>query len=426
MHVLILTAYFRPEIGAAADLYYELAETLAERGHQVTVVTGFPRYRLGTERQNGFLRKEQVGRSRVVRVASSPFDQGGPMRRGLDHLYLAPSLVMGGLLAGKPDVILAYSPPLTLGASAWALSKLRGVPWIINVQDLFPQYAIDVGLLTSPIVIRAFEALERFVYRTAHGITVNSPGGRVHAVSKGATSERVRVISNWVDVDFIRPGPKDNAFRRECRLRGKFVVQYAGTMGYQQDLDTLIEAAQLLRDAPDICFQLIGDGVERERLQVKVMRLGLRNVVFTPFQPRERYPLVLQSADACVVTLRKEVRTPAIPSKLLGIMAAGKPVLISADPSGDAPAIVRDVGCGILLPPGEPAQFAEAVLTLKRDPAGAPRMGRRGRLHAQQEFSRQVGAARYEELFARLVNTGPLNAAYCNRLQRLPERTPTD
>ena len=405
MRVLIITNYFRPEVGAAADLYYDLAETLAEHGHQVTVVTGFPRYRLGTERQRGLLRKERVGSSRVVRVASSPFDRGGPVRRGLDHLYLAVSLFVGGLLAGKTDVVLAYSPPLTLGASAWAVSKARRAPYVVNVQDLFPQYAIDVGLLTNPVMIRAFEALERFVYRTAHGITVNSPGGRLHAVSRGAPFERARVISNWVDIDFIRPGPKDNAFRRECRLRGKFVVQYAGTMGYQQDLDTLIDSAQLLSDEPDLCFQLIGDGVERERLQAKVMRLGLRNVVFTPFQPRERYPLVIQSADACVVTLHKEVRTPAIPSKLLGIMAAGKPVLMSADPSGDAPALVRDVGCGIPVPPGEPAQFAKAVLSLKRDPACARRMGRRGRLHAEQEFSRQVCAARYEDLFVRLVSS---------------------
>lgn len=402
MRVLLLTNYFPPEIGAASYLYFDLAETLADLGHDVTVVTGFPRYRAQSRR--GLLRRERVGRSAVIRVASSPFDKGGAIRRGLDHLYLAPSLALGGLLAGKPDVILAYSPPLTLGASAWALSRRWNAPFIVNVQDLFPQYAIDIGLLTSRPMIRAFESLERFVYRTADAIIVNSPNSKQHVLARGGSPDRVVAISNWIDVDVICPGPSDNEFRRVNGLSGTFLVQYAGTMGYQQDLDTLLDAARILLPDARVRIQLIGDGVERDRLQARAREEGLDNVLFTPFQPREEYPQVIQSADVALVMLRREVKTPAIPSKLLGIMAAGTPVIVSADPSGDAPALVEAVGCGLTVEPGCPSALADAILRLKNDPEMASRMGRLGRAHAEANFTRHARVKDYAETMQRVID----------------------
>lgn len=404
MHILIITNYFPPEVGAASYLYQDLAETLIDRGHSVTVVTGFPRYRIDSEpRGRRLTREDRVGRVDVVRVLSSTLDRGGPVRRGLDHLYLAPSLAVGGLLAKRPDVVLAYSPPLTLGLTAWALAGRWSVPWVVNIQDLFPQYAVDIGLLTNRYLIRAFERLESFVYRSADAVVVNSPRSRDHVLLRGGSDDRVHAISNWVDTDFIRPGPSDNGFRQEIGLAGKFVVQYAGTMGYQQDLDTLMDAAGLLRDREDIHFQLIGDGVERERLQERARGRGLRNVSFTPFQPRETYPAVVQSADACVVTLKNTVRTPAVPSKLLGIMAAGKPVLMSALESGDAPGIVREAGCGIVIPPGEPEEFARAVRFLYEHPETAASMAERSRQHAERKFSRQICVRRLEDVLESVI-----------------------
>jgi glycosyltransferase involved in cell wall biosynthesis len=253
-------------------------------------------------------------------------------------------------------------------------------------------------------VIRAFEALEWFIYHTADAITVNSPRSHTHVLARGGSAERAQVVSNWIDVDFIRPGPRDNDFRRTCGLTDRFVVLYAGTMGYQQDLDTIIEAAMHLREEPDICFQIVGDGVERQRLQRKAHDAELTNVVFTPFQPRADYPMVLQAADACVVTLKKEVRTPAIPSKLLGIMAAGKPTIVSANEAGDAPALVKEVLCGVCVSPGDPVAFAHAVRYLRDNEAQRRGMGRRAREYAERHFSRVSCATQYEALFARLTD----------------------
>lgn len=403
MHVLIVTNYFPPEIGAASYLYYDLAETLADHGHRATVVTGFPRYR--AHAHHGILRKDTVGRSTVIRVASSPFDKGGAIRRGLDHLYLAPSLALGGLLAERPDVILAYSPPLTLGASAWALSRRWSVPFIVNVQDLFPQYAVDVGLLTNRRMIHAFEWLESAIYRSADAVVVNSPNSRVHVLARGGYPDRVTAISNWIDTDLIRPGPTENEFRRAHGLSGKFVVQYAGTMGYQQDLDTVIEAAEILRYDDSIRFQLIGEGVERDRLQARALDLRLSNVLFTPFQPRAEYPQVIQSANVALVVLRPEVKTPAIPSKLLGIMAAGKPVIVSADPLGDAPALVGEVHCGITVQPGHAGFLAEAIRRLRDHADVTAEMGRQGREYAVANLSRETRVADYENVMRRAISS---------------------
>ncbi len=402
MRVLVLTNYFPPEIGAASHLFHDLAETLGERGHNVTVVTGFPRYMLGEQRQSGLYRRETMGRSQVIRVASSPFDQGGPLRRGLDHMYLAVALFAGGMLAGRHDVAFMYSPPLTTGLAGWGLRRLYGMPFVVNVQDLFPQSPIDLGLMKDRRLIRFFEGLERLIYRTADALTVHSEGNRRHVLNKGGQPDSVRVVPNWVDTDFIQPGPRDNSFRQAFGLDDRFVVQFAGVMGYSQDLDTVVRAAALLRDQPDILFQLVGDGVERIRLEERAKVLRLTNIMFTALQPRERYPMTVLASDACLVTLHKEVRTPVVPSKLLSVMAAGKPVLMSVDLAGDAPAIVRAADCGICVPPGQPVQLAEAVLRLKRDPTRAARMGANGRRYVELHFSKYACIGQYEALFCSL------------------------
>ena len=415
MNIMLVTSYFPPEFGAASDLYFDLAETFAEMGHAVMVVTRLPRYRTDTV-QRGFYRRDRVGRSDVVRIANSPFVESRPFLRGIDHLTQAPLYFLGGLLAGRPDVVLFHSPPLTLGLSCLALSRLWGVPYVANIQDLFPKYAVDIGLMKNPLVTRAFEALEGLVYRTADAVTVNAPGNRSHVIARGGNQAHTVTISNYIDVDALRPGPRYNRFRERIGADSKFIVQYAGTMGFQQDLDVVLGAADLLRHQPDILFLLIGDGVERPRLERQAAALKLPNLRFLPYQPREDFPLVLQSADACVVTLRPEVTSSTIPSKLLGIMAAGKPVLITSDPHGDAPRTVERAGAGILTSPGSASSLADAVLRLKSDPVLAEELAARGRAYAEVHFSRQVAAAAYERLFTTLFSERR------SRRQRRPTR----
>lgn len=407
MKVLLLTTYFPPEVGAASHLFFELAETLVRRGHQVSVVTGYPSYNVGTRQiaqyKRGLVMCEFVAGVRVLRIRTPRLPQHIPVFRGMDHFVRPALLLLRALVLERHDVVLVYSPPLPTGLAAYILSRLKGMPFVVNVQDLFPKEVVVAGLLKSRILIRLFEVIERFIYRTADALTVHSPGNREHLLSGGAPPERVRVIPNWVDVDMFRPGDRMNSFRRDHGLNNEFVVCFAGTMGYLQDMDVILQAASLLREHQDIVFLLVGDGVRRQSTVMRAATLGLSNVRFLPMQPRDVYPLVLQAADVCLVTLQADLTTPVVPSKLATILASGRPVVGSMPLEGDAPKIIEEAGCGFCVAAGDARGLAGAILELYRDPALLEEMGARGRAYAERHFSREGCIAQYEKLFSELV-----------------------
>ncbi len=401
MNVLILTNYFPPEIGGAAHLFYELAESLVQRGHQVTVVTGFPRYNV-KERPEPYrgkrLMREEMSGVQVLRLWTPSVPRTNLILRGLEHFLVPAVLFLGGLFSGRQDVVLIYSPPLPLGLAAYALSRIKRIPFVVNVQDLFPKEAVILGLLKSKILIRVFEIIERFIYRKADSVTVHSPGNREHVLAHGGHSERVQVVHNWVDIERVRPLPRENSFRHEHGLDGRFVVSYAGTMGWCQDMSVIVQAAQRLQDYQDIVFLMVGDGPEKTKTEEHARRLKLNNVIFLPMQPWSKYPEVLAASDVSMINLNKNLTTPVVPSKLLNIMAAGRPVVASVPLNGDTPKIVAEAGCGLCVEAGDAQGLAQAILTLYHNPEQAHEMGQRGRLYAEQHFSRESCVASYEEI----------------------------
>jgi glycosyltransferase involved in cell wall biosynthesis len=404
MHILLLTAYFPPDTGSAAHLFYELGTALVGRGHQVTVLTGMPGYHAqgSLERYEGKKRvEESVNGMDVVRVAM-PERRTSMVGRALWHFGGAFVFFREGLRLPPHDVAMLYSPPLPLGLTAWGWQKLRGLPFVLNVQDLFPQSIIDLGLLQNPVIIWAFRTMERFIYRHAPQITVHSPGNREHVIANGGDAERVAVVPNWVDTDFIQPGERMNGFRHEHDLGDDFVVSFAGVLGYSQDLDLMLEAAELTEEHDDITWLIVGDGVEKERLEAKAREMALDNVRFLPMQPRERYPAVLHASDVGLATLHAHVETPVVPSKILSIMAAGLPVVAALPLHGDAPRLIEEAGCGVCLPPEDPQALAEAVMKLYQDQARREALGRRGRRYAEEELSLGACVERYEGLLEEL------------------------
>jgi len=347
--------------------------------------------------------KEDMNGLRVVRVALPRLPRRLPLARGLWQFSCSLAFTPVALLGARPKVALVYSPPLPLGLTGSLLRSLRGVPFVLNVQDLFPQSVVDLGLLRSHFLIRFFERMERFVYRCAAHITVHSPGNRDHVIGTGAQPEKVTVIPNWIDTTFLHPGPKENAFRQAHGLKGKFVVSFAGVIGYSQDLDTVLAAAQLISNAPDIVFLIVGDGVEKRRLMDKAKELRLSNVKFLPMQPRGRYLQVIQASDVSLATLRSDVRTPVVPSKILSVMAVGRPVITALDLSGDAPKLVKEAQCGLVLPPEAPSALAEAILKLYNDRAFGNQLGRNGRAYTEEHLSLQRAAEWYENLMMEIV-----------------------
>ena len=408
MNVILFTNSFPPEIRSLSTLMYELTVDLAQHGHRVRVVTGVPRYTMpeGVEEQyrGKLFIREVIDGVDVLRLPVIPTPRRLPLARGLEQFFIAFEYMVGGLLKGPQSVAMVYSPPLPLGLSSYMLRLLYRTPFVFNVQDIYPQAAIDLGLLKSRALIRMSEDMERFIYRRAAHITVHSQGNREVLLEKGVPSEKVSVVHNWVDTELVRPGQRSNGFRRKHELGDKFVVSFAGVMGFAQGLDTVLEAARILRDEKDILFLMVGDGSFKDVLVSRARDMDLsHNMRFLPMQPREEYPNVLAASDACLVTLDAGVKTPVVPAKLLSIMASGRPALGSLPPDGDTPRIIDDAQCGIHAPAGDPEALAKAILDLYHRPDKREVMGRNGRAYAESHFSRRECVAQYESLLERVA-----------------------
>jgi colanic acid biosynthesis glycosyl transferase WcaI len=399
MKILFLTNYFPPEIGTGPHLPYELGESLVQAGHEVTVVTGFPRYNvreMPKQYRWKLTQREEMAGMKVLRINTPNFYGNTRISRGLVQLLSPPTLAVRGLFGGRPDVVYTVSPPLPMGVAAYVVARRYRVPFVLNVQDLFPQTVIDLGVLRNRTLIAFFRRMERFLYRKATAITAISDPNRDYVIARGAEAEKVHTVFNWCDTEAIRPSERMNNFRKTHGLdENLFVVLSAGTMGFFQGLDTVIDAARLLAGVPDLRFLLVGGGAERERLQQRAAELP--NVRFLPMQPKELYPQVLAAADACLVALRPEVITPNVPSRISTIMAAARPILASL-PEGEAARVVAEAQAGLVVPASDAPALAAATMKLKQDPELARQMGAHGRRYAEKHLSRSVCVRRNEEI----------------------------
>lgn len=410
MRILLISRSFPPEITTVAILYGQMAAGLAKRGHEVTVVTRSAQTYLADETPAFPLSPSDSVNApgvRVRHVPTLPVPGQVPLLRAVEQVCTAFSFFPTAALSGPQDVALIYSPPLPFTLSAWAIRAVRGIPFVLNVQDLYPQTAIDLGLLRNPVLVRLAKALERFAYRNAAHIVVHGEGNRDHMIAHGVPREGVSVIPNWVDTESIAPGPRDNWFREKHGLTSRFVVSYAGVMGFAQGLEVVIEAADLLRDEKDVVFVLVGEGVRKASLEADAARRRLPNVRFLPLQPPELYPDVLSASDACLVTLNPKLRTPVVPGKLQAIMAAGRPAIASLHADGDAPRIMEEVGCGIATDPADASTLASAILTLSRNPELRDRMGGNGREYALKHYSVDTAVDRYAKVLEAAARPAP-------------------
>ena len=391
MRVLLLSDAFPPEVRSSSHLMYELAEDLRARGHAVSVVTCRPRYNLAAPVAPARgVQRETLNGLEVVRVDAPAIHNVGHVRRGLGQLWLPVAFYRAARALPRPDVIYVYSPPLTLGLAAHWLGRRWRAPFVFNVQDLFPQNAIDLGALRNPLLVAFFRALERYIYRRAAAIALHSEGNAAWLRRDGVEAAKLRVIPNWVDTETHRPetGGAQNRFRHELGLEGRFVVLFAGVMGYAQDMETIVETAARLREESRVVFLLVGDGSERAGVERRVRELDLENVRLLPFVSREDYPALVAACDVGLVTLKKTMKTPVVPSKLPTYMASARPVIVSVNPESDAGALVRAADCGLLVPPGDPDAMAAALRQLAGDPARAAALGASGREYAVAHLSR--------------------------------------
>ena len=309
--------------------------------------------------------------------------------------------ILAGLRAGPVDLVMGTSPPIFQAVSAWLVAALRRKPFLLEIRDLWPEFAIAMGVLRNPVLIRLSRWLESFLYRRADHLLVNSPAYRDYLIGKGMPQAKITLIPNGVDPAMFDPKASGEEVRKEFKLNRHFVVTYAGALGLANDLPTLLRAAVRLREQPHLRFLLVGDGKERPNLERMAADLALPNVTFTGARPKSQMAAFLAASDACVAILRD---TPMFkttyPNKVFDYMAAGRPTLLAID--GVIREVMDSAGGGLFVPPGNDAALAAAILSLSRDPGNAQRMGQAARDYVVAHFDRRIHAQEFIALVEKL------------------------
>ena len=410
MNVLIITSLFYPEIAANAKRMTHLAEGLREKGHTVSVITAFPYYSTASdkERYKGkWIVKDQYQQVTVIRTYTySPKEYENFLKRLWCFLSFMVSSIFGAFeTKGKVDVVVTISPPFFSLFSGYVISRIKRASLVLDIQDIYPETLVVLGFLNNRVVIKLLELLERFLYRRAKAMAAIWDGFRHDFINKGAETQGVEVVPNWVDADVFQPMDSRD-LRKEYGLDDKFVVMFAGTMGFAQALENVVGAARLLRDHQDgIEFVFLGEGVEKERLKGLVRRHKLSNFTFIPPKPNSEVPRFLSLADACLVYLRKnELYRITIPCKTYEYMAMGKPVIMGV--KGEALKLIKRADCGIGVEPESPCGLSKAILEMRRDRHLALEMGKRGREYLVANFNREKMVSRYIDLLKRCDSKG--------------------
>ncbi len=392
MHILFIHQAFAALDEAGGTRHHELARHLVERGHCVTIIASPVSYLTGKPRQGQMRWMEQHQPEpgiTILRTYTYTALHRSFVHRVFSFLSFMLSSFLVGLQVKNVDLVWGTSPPIFQGVTAWLLARLKRIPFLFEVRDLWPAFAIAVGVLRNRLLIRASLWLERFLYRHADRVMVNSPGFVQHVTGRGASC--VELIPNGAEPEMFNPQADGRNFRAANRLDGKFVITYAGAHGLSNDLGILLQAANLLRDTPQICLVLVGDGKEKANLQSEAARMNLNNVCFLPPVPKEQMGEVLAAADACVAILKPvEMYKTTYPNKVFDYMAAGRPVILAID--GVIRQVVEASACGLFVPPGDPAALAPAARQLAADPARSQRMGLAGRRYVEANFNRRASA----------------------------------
>ena len=397
MRFAILSQYYPPEMGAPQARLSELAARFLERGHEVHVLTAMPNYPRGRIEPGcgGLLRREERDGVRVVRTAIYPTKSVAKVPRLTSYFsFVASSLVLGAFTLPRADYLLTESPPLFLGVSGFLLSRLHGARWIFNVSDLWPEGAVEMGIVSEGPALRAARALEAFCYRRAWLVSGQSRG-ILENVESRFPEVRTHHLSNGVDTSLFHPAVAPARRRLGLAGEGECVAVYAGLHGIAQGLDQVLEAAARLADLDRLRIVLVGDGPEKEELTARARGLGLANVRFLDPLPRAAMPELLASADVAIACLRQTL-LGAVPSKIYEAMGAGRPLVLVAE--GEPAAIVRRTGAGLSVAPGDVDGLAAALRRLAESPGERREMGARGRRVAEEEFDRRRIADRFIDL----------------------------
>lgn len=400
MRILLFSDNFPPESNAPANRALEHGREWVRAGHQVTVITcapNFPQGRVHAGYRNRLRQVEVVDGIRVVRVKTYITANQGFLRRTLDYISFMLSGFIAGIFEPRPDVVIGTSPQFFAALGAWMLATVKRTRFVMEVRDLWPASIVAVGALQPGLIVRCLERIELMLYRRAAWIVVVTRSFREDLVRRGVPASKISVVFNGVDVERFRPEARDPALAAQLGVTDRFVVGYLGTVGMAHAVESIIEAAALLRDEPRVAFLIVGAGARWEAVDALRRERDLQSVVMRAALPRDQMPALWSQLDLALVHLKDTpVFATVIPSKVFEAMAMARPLLVAA-PEGELCRIVRDAGAGRIVPPEDPAALATAVRELLGDEASRT-------AHAQASAAAATGYARSAQ--ARRMLTG--------------------
>lgn len=393
MKVLLITDSYPPEVRSASHLMEELAEGLKERGFDVTVVTTYPQYNLTEEKKNidypEFTTENGI---KVIRVKTLPHHKVNFIIRGISQISM-PYIFQNKIkkYINKVDTIVVYSPPLPLALLGVKLKKVFNAKCLLNVQDIFPQNAIDLGVLRNPLLIRFFKNMESNAYMNADLIFVHSEGNLEFLKRNHPDiAKKLIVLHNWINTKEFDGVSRTNKYRKLYNLMDKFIILFAGVMGPSQGLDFIIELAHKVRDLKDVVFLFVGDGMEKPKLEDLAREKKLNNVIFKSFVSKDEYPYLVKDCDVGLVSLSNKNRTPVVPGKILGYMAAKLPVIAFLNQESDGHNIIKKANCGFSCIHGDIQKAEEIVRKIHRNKNDLIRYGENGYNYLVNNFDREI------------------------------------
>jgi len=412
--ILFLTPYYPPEIGAPQSRISELAKKLKDRGHEVFVLCAFPNYPSGVipkEYKNKFLIRQKIDGITVYRTYIFAAPNKGFLKRLVTHMSFAVSSFFAFAAIKdeiRPCVSVVESPPLFMAFTAIAMRLIYGVRYIFNVSDVWPDSAVDLGMVKNKFLIGCASFLEKAAYKFSSGVACVTRGIVDNIRKKNVEFNKVHFLPNGVDCNFFSHrkflageyDPQINEFCEKFGLKDKFVVLYSGTIGISQNLSFLIDLAAASRDRENVRFLIVGDGAEREKLEEKSRALGLKNIVFERLIPKFMMPALIASAGACVVSLLDiAVFRGALPSKMYEYMAMKKPILMFA--AGECVELIEKAGAGLASYPGDLPAAMKNLDALVNDKEASARMGENAFNFVSENFSRDVICSKWEKVLNR-------------------------
>jgi glycosyltransferase involved in cell wall biosynthesis len=404
MHVLLIHQAFVSPKEAGGTRHFEFARSMVDRGERFTIVASDLSYLSGRRvtAKKGMVTTEDLDNIQVLRAFTFPSLHRSFLWRTISFVSFMVTSVLAAFRAEGVDVVMGTSPPIFQAASAWFVAVLLRKPFLLEVRDLWPEFAIDMGVLNNPLLIKLARAIEKFLYARAKHIIVNSPAYQDYLIDRGVSRQRITLIPNGVDPTMFDANRDGSAIRQKFSLNDHFVATYAGALGMANDIPTILRAADLLRNNSHIHFLLVGDGKERASLESVATELGLSNVTFTGSIPKSQMADVLAASDVCLATLLNiPMFQTTYPNKVFDYMAASRPTVLGID--GVIRSVVEDAQGGIFVQPGDERALSQAIVALSTNPTMVDEMGKSARLYVEEHFDRTDQARKFAFLLKNLV-----------------------